>query len=192
MYLSRSKILLAFSLIALIVSYPQGTSAFIEEKSNSEFQIIQIPSEFRIPVGTVINIELKPPQTFYQSIDEILLFHCIISSNSSCSTFPKIMNRNEIALLFYSTLTPDCPNVELRYRFIIYFTNGTPTCFPSCVEYENDPNIIQGESGLYYYSIEIIHSHQFDDKKTLFPSMTLLLSIVVLLVSKKKFNLKNS
>jgi hypothetical protein len=121
----------------------------------SSFQITQTPSGGQIPAGTEISIKLQSIPSISNEIDYVLLFYCLIGDNSSCGSYPQDMTENVTSQIFCSSVTPNCPNTQLRYRFIVYYTNGTPVCFPNCDESEFNMNIIQGEAGLYYFTIEI-------------------------------------
>ncbi len=68
------------------------------------------------------------------------------------------MTQDNTNLLFRYSLPiiDQYTDLQLRYRFIAYYSNGTPLCFPNSKEYDGQ-NIIQGETGLYYFSIEIVN-----------------------------------
>ena len=77
------------------------------------------------------------------------------NETSSC-TNPVHMTQDKTNLLFRYSIPIEDPyiNLQFRYRFIAYFSNGTPLCFPNSY---NNQNIVQGETGLYYFSIEIVN-----------------------------------
>ncbi|MHA1947003.1 MAG: hypothetical protein ACW97W_12935, partial [Candidatus Hodarchaeales archaeon] len=82
--------------------------------TNSSFHISQKPSGGQIPSGTEISIQLQPAPGISNEIDDVLLFYCLISSNSSCGTYPTNMTKNATSAFFYSSVTPNCPDAQLR------------------------------------------------------------------------------
>jgi len=134
-----------------------GSSNFYNV-SNSAFELVQTPSKTQIPLGQIITVELKITPNVINEIKEVLLFGCLTGSNDSCSLYPINMEKIEESSSFKYSWKPKSTNSLIKYRFITFYTNGSPFCFPNSLDYEKYPETIKNESDsdLYYFTVKMI------------------------------------
>lgn len=157
-----------------------STSIVKDDTSDSAFHVIQDPSRIKITVGTTITLELRTSPAIFTKIDSVLLFTCMLGSINNCYVSPINMSRNDVSSAFHYSWKPDCSNTQIRYRFIVYCTNGTPYCLPDSIQFENNPSIIKGDSGLYYFTIEIIEQDNHSVNTLFFPFSAFVLGLAAI------------
>jgi hypothetical protein len=102
------------------------------------------------------------------------------------------MSKIQTRSIFYYSWTPEySASTILKYRFIAYYSNGSPFCFPTSLQSINDPRVTKDEIGLYCYTIEIINTENTFTMPTVFSFAAVTMTFIAFVTFNNEKRKKN-